>query len=95
MEGDTTELLRRAEKIGRATRIDSARERYIEFAKRTLPKNIRFDGIRVVIDCANGAGLQGGARGAVGAGRRGHQDRRRAQRPQHQQGLRLDRARGR
>jgi phosphoglucosamine mutase len=41
--------------IGRATRIDSARERYIEFAKRTLPKNIRFDGIRVVIDCANGA----------------------------------------
>src|SRR4029450_13627209 len=37
------------------TRIDSARERYIEFAKRTLPKNIRFDGIRAVIDCANGA----------------------------------------
>ena len=39
-------------------------------------------------------GLQGGARGAVGARRRGHQDRRRAQRLQHQQGLRLDRARG-
>ena len=38
--------------------------------------------------------LQGGARGAVGAGRRGHQDRRRAQRLQHQQELRLDRARG-
>jgi phosphoglucosamine mutase len=44
--------------IGRATRIDSARERYIEFAKRTLPKNIRFDGIRAVIDCANGAGYK-------------------------------------
>jgi phosphoglucosamine mutase len=55
MGGDSAELLAAPEKIGRATRIDSARERYIEFAKRTLPKNIRFDGIRVVIDCANGA----------------------------------------
>jgi phosphoglucosamine mutase len=58
MEGDSTELLAAAESIGRATRIDSARERYIEFAKRTLPKNIRFDGIRAVIDCANGAGYK-------------------------------------
>ncbi len=58
MEGDSTELLAAAELIGRATRIDSARERYIEFAKRTLPKNIRFDGIRAVIDCANGAGYK-------------------------------------
>ena len=55
MLGDTTELLAEPDKIGRATRIDSARERYIEFAKRTLPKNLRFDGIRAVIDCANGA----------------------------------------
>ena len=55
MLGDMTELLAAPEKIGRATRIDSARERYIEFAKRTLPKNLRFDGIRAVIDCANGA----------------------------------------
>jgi len=30
-------------------------DRYIEFAKRTLPKNLSFDGMRVVIDCANGA----------------------------------------
>src|SRR3982074_1682524 len=44
--GGAPELLAPSEKIGRATRIDSARERYIEFAKRTLPKNIRFDGIR-------------------------------------------------
>ena len=55
MGGDSAELLAAPDKIGRATRIDSARERYIEFAKRTLPKNIRFDGIRAVIDCANGA----------------------------------------
>ena len=55
MLGDMSDLLAAPEKIGRATRIDSARERYIEFAKRTLPKNLRFDGIRAVIDCANGA----------------------------------------
>src|SRR5665648_99459 len=58
MEGASSQLLATAETIGRATRIDSARERYIEFAKRTLPKNLRFDGIRVVIDCANGAGYK-------------------------------------
>ena len=58
MVGDATDLLAASERIGRATRIDSARERYVEFAKRTLPKNLRFDGIRVVIDCANGAGYK-------------------------------------
>ena len=58
MEGDSAQLLAPSERIGRATRIDSARERYVEFAKRTLPKNIGFDGIRVVIDCANGAGYK-------------------------------------
>ena len=55
MVGDIDNHFAAPEKIGRATRIDSARERYIEFAKRTLPKNLRFDGIRSVIDCANGA----------------------------------------
>ena len=44
-----------ADRIGRATRIESAQERYIEFAKRTLPKNLRLDGLRIVVDCANGA----------------------------------------
>src|SRR4030042_3098589 len=58
MEGDSSERLAASEMIGRATRIDSARERYIEFAKRTLPKNIGFDGIRAGIDCANGAGYK-------------------------------------
>ncbi len=58
MDGDMTLLLAEPERIGRATRIDSAQERYIEFAKRTLPRNLRFDGIRVVIDCANGAGYK-------------------------------------
>ncbi len=58
MGGDMSASLAPPERIGRATRIKSARERYIEFAKRTLPKNLRFDGLRVVIDCANGAGYK-------------------------------------
>lgn len=55
VDGDSDRLLAKPEKIGRAKRIDSAQERYIEFAKRTLPRNIGFDGLRVVVDCANGA----------------------------------------
>jgi phosphoglucosamine mutase len=41
--------------IGKAYRIDDARGRYIEFLKGSLPKRMRFDGIKVVIDSANGA----------------------------------------
>ncbi len=41
--------------IGRARRIDDAQGRYIHFAKSTFPENLRLDGMRVVIDCANGA----------------------------------------
>jgi phosphoglucosamine mutase len=41
--------------LGRAKRIESVDARYIEFAKRTLPRNVSLDGLRIVIDCANGA----------------------------------------
>ncbi|WP_112381513.1 MULTISPECIES: phosphoglucosamine mutase [Sphingomonas] len=41
--------------IGRAQRIDDAQGRYIHFAKSTFPEKLRLDGLRVVIDCANGA----------------------------------------
>src|SRR5476651_2434722 len=41
--------------IGRAKRVDDSQARYIEFAKRTIPRNSRLDGLRIVIDCANGA----------------------------------------
>ncbi|RVU17391.1 phosphoglucosamine mutase [Methylobacterium oryzihabitans] len=41
--------------LGRAKRIESVHARYIEFAKRTLPRAITLDGLRVVVDCANGA----------------------------------------
>ena len=51
-------LLAGPDGIGRATRVESAQERYIEFAKRTLPRNLRLDGLRIVIDCANGAGYK-------------------------------------
>src|SRR5256885_7987171 len=41
--------------IGRARRIDDARGRYVQFAKDTFPQHLRLDGLKVVIDCANGA----------------------------------------
>jgi len=41
--------------IGRAKRIEDARGRYIHFAKATFPENLRLDGMRLVLDCANGA----------------------------------------
>ena len=41
--------------IGRARRIDDAQGRYINSAKATFPKDLRLDGMRIVIDCANGA----------------------------------------
>ncbi len=55
MAQGSEDLLAEPEAIGRAKRIDSAQERYIEFAKRTLPRKVRFDGLRIVIDCANGS----------------------------------------
>lgn len=58
IDSDTADLYVDAEQIGRATRVESARERYIEFAKRTLPRNLQLDGLRIVIDCANGAGYK-------------------------------------
>lgn len=43
------------ETIGRAKRIEDGRGRYQEFVKTTLPAGVRLDGLKVVIDCANGA----------------------------------------
>ncbi|MEE9556573.1 MAG: phosphoglucosamine mutase [Candidatus Adiutricales bacterium] len=44
-----------ATEIGRVTRIDDVTGRYIVFLKNTFPKEMRLDGLRLVIDCANGA----------------------------------------
>lgn len=42
-------------RLGKAYRIDDAAGRYIEFCKRTIPYNTRFDGLKIVVDCAHGA----------------------------------------
>ncbi|MEM8959120.1 MAG: phosphoglucosamine mutase [Pseudomonadota bacterium] len=47
--------LARPENIGRARRIDDGRGRYVEYVKTTFPRGVRLDGLKVVIDCANGA----------------------------------------
>ena len=55
IDSDLSRKLARSPDVGRAKRIEGAQARYIEFAKRTLPKNLQFDGLRVVVDCAHGA----------------------------------------
>ena len=44
-----------AREVGRARRIEDARGRYIHAIKASLPDNVRLDGLRIVVDCANGA----------------------------------------
>ncbi len=46
------------ERLGRAQRMEDARGRYIEFVKNTFPKGLSLDGLKIVIDCANGAGYR-------------------------------------
>ena len=41
--------------LGRAERVDDAQSRYIEIVKSTFPRKLRLSGLRIVIDCANGA----------------------------------------
>jgi len=45
-----------SEQLGKAKRIDDARGRYIEFCKSTIPSSMSFRGVKIVVDCANGAG---------------------------------------
>jgi phosphoglucosamine mutase len=55
VNGDIERLLALPDAIGQARRIDGVYDRYVEFAKRTLERNISLNGLKVVIDCANGA----------------------------------------
>ena len=55
---DDQPVLAPAAMIGRARRIDDARGRYVHFAKSTFPDRLRLDGLKVVVDCANGAAYQ-------------------------------------
>lgn len=56
MEGEI--IPAQANNIGRAKRIDDGRFRYAERLKGTFPSGMRLDGLKVVIDCANGAGYK-------------------------------------
>jgi phosphoglucosamine mutase len=55
MDSDLSRRLADSGHLGRAKRIESVHARYIEFAKRTLPRQLDLEGMRVVVDCANGA----------------------------------------
>jgi len=55
MDSAIAPRLSKSRDLGRAKRIESVQARYIEFAKRTLPRTLSLDGLRIVVDCANGA----------------------------------------
>jgi phosphoglucosamine mutase len=55
MNNGLEDYLASPENIGRAKRIDDAQARYIEFAKRTFPRRLTLENMRIVVDCANGA----------------------------------------
>jgi phosphoglucosamine mutase len=58
IDSDLAKRLAKGSDLGRAKRIDVASGRYIEFAKRTLPRTLSFEDLRIVVDCANGAAYQ-------------------------------------
>ena len=55
IEADPTQHVAPSEGIGRARHFEDAGGRYVEFAKYTFPRDLRLDGLTIVIDCANGA----------------------------------------
>jgi len=55
MDSKVGEALAAPSGIGRAKRVDDARARYVEIVKATLPRQMRLNGLRIVVDCANGA----------------------------------------
>ena len=55
LDEDIHAQLAKPEDIGRAKRVDGDIYRYIEFVKRTMPREVTLNGLRIAIDCANGA----------------------------------------
>lgn len=55
VEGGLLDHMSDADSLGRAWRLEDAPGRYIEFVKHTFPRGLRLDGLKVVVDCANGA----------------------------------------
>jgi len=58
--GELATLRAPADAIGRARRIDDVEGRYVVFLKKTFPRELSLDGVRVVLDCANGAAYKVG-----------------------------------
>jgi len=58
--GELAEHRAEASEIGRAKRIDDAEGRYVVFLKKTFPADLALDGLRIVLDCANGAAYKVG-----------------------------------
>ncbi len=55
IDGDMSADLADPARLGRAKRLDDAPGRYTEHVKRTFPKGLTLDGLKIVVDCANGA----------------------------------------
>ncbi|MDI1228892.1 MAG: phosphoglucosamine mutase [bacterium] len=55
LDSDLSKLRVGPTELGRASRLDDERGRYIEFVKNTFPKGLRLDGLKIVVDCAHGA----------------------------------------
>lgn len=55
IDGEITPYLAKSENFGRVTRLDDASNRYIEFVKNSFPKDKSLTGLKIVVDCANGA----------------------------------------
>lgn len=55
LQGSVDDMLVGPADIGRARRLDDVQGRYVEFAKSTFPTRKRLDGLKIVLDCANGA----------------------------------------
>lgn len=58
MAADLASRMAGSRKLGRASRMEDAGGRYMEFAKNTFPRGLRLDGMKIVVDCANGAGYK-------------------------------------
>lgn len=55
IDGDITPFLASPQNLGRVKRLDDAANRYIEFVKNSFPKDKNLNGLKIVVDCANGA----------------------------------------
>ncbi len=83
-------LTRTSQKLGRASRVDRSRTHYQEFCAQTLPPGLDLAGLKIVIDCANGAAYKVAPQDARRSGRGDRAHRLLAQRAQHQRRLRVD-----